>query len=246
MPKRRPSHFAWFGFALLLPTGAAAQQQALTLDDIYHPDRKVDFEGTPPTGLTWIDDAYYLWPKPTTSGEGELLKVEALSGRAQPLFDVARVERGLATLDGVTPEDAKRAARQRSYTFNGSRSAIVLEIAGDLYHYDLVAHRARRLTFAAGREEEPAVSPDGARVAFVRGNDLFVVEVSAGAERRLTHDGSENVINGKLDWVYQEEIYGRGKFRAHWWSPDSHRLAFLRLDEAQVPRYTIVDEIPQH
>ena len=54
------------------------------------------------------------------------------------------------------------------------------------------------------------------------------------------------MLNGKLDWVYQEEIYGRGKFRAHWWSPDSRRLAFLRLDEAQVPRYTIVDEIPQH
>jgi dipeptidyl-peptidase-4 len=245
MLKRPSSLLALSALALLLPAAAAAQQQALTLDDIYHPERKVDFEGTPPTGLTWIDDAHYLWAKPTAGGEAELLKVEALSGRAQPLFDVARVERGLATLDGVTPEDAKRAARQRSYTFNGSRSAIVLEIAGDLYHYDLLAHRGRRLTRTAGREEEAAVSPDGTRVAFVRNHDLFVVEVEGGAERRLTADGSDNVLNGKLDWVYQEEIYGRGKFRAHWWSPDSRRLAFLRLDEAKVPRYTIVDEVPR-
>jgi dipeptidyl-peptidase 4 len=54
------------------------------------------------------------------------------------------------------------------------------------------------------------------------------------------------VLNGKLDWVYQEEIYGRGTFRAYWWSPDSQRLAFLRLDEKGVPRYTLVDDISYH
>src|SRR5919106_1184173 len=145
---------------LLLPASAGGQQQALTLDDIYHPDKKVDFEGSPPTGLVWIDDTHYLWAKRGAGEEAQLLKVEALTGRTEPLFDVARVEKTLATLDGV--------------------------------------------------------SPDGARVAFVRDNDLFVVEVSGGAERPLTTDGSANVLNGKLDWLYQEEIYGRGKFRAHW------------------------------
>jgi dipeptidyl-peptidase-4 len=79
----------------------------------------------------------------------------------------------------------------------------------------------------------------------VRGNDLFVMELG-GAERRLTTDGSADVLNGKLDWVYQEEVYGRGKFRAHWWSPDSRKLAFLRLDEKDVPRHTVTDDIPQH
>ena len=246
MPHRALRRLAVAALACTLPAAAVAQQQALTLDDIYHPEKKVDFEGAPPKDLAWIDDAHYLWMKPAAGDEAEALKVEALTGRTQPLFDVVRVERTLVTLDGVTPADAKRATRQRSYTFNGNRTAVVLEIAGDLYHYDLVAHRGRRLTRTTGREEEPAVSPDGARVAFVRGHDLFVVEVAGGGEeRRLTHDGSENVLNGKLDWVYQEEIYGRGKFRAHWWSPDSRRLAFLRLDETDVPRYTIVDEVPQ-
>ena len=53
---------------LLLATPASAQQQAVTLDDIYHPDKKVDFEGAPPKDLVWIDDAHYLWMKPA-SGE---------------------------------------------------------------------------------------------------------------------------------------------------------------------------------
>ena len=63
-------------------------------------------------------------------------------------------------------------------------------------------------------------------------------------ERALTTDGSAEILNGKLDWLYQEEIYGRGRFRAYWWSPDSTRLAFLQLDERPVPEYTVVDHIP--
>jgi dipeptidyl-peptidase-4 len=230
---------------VLAPVVLRAQAQTLTLDDIYHPDRKLDFTGSPPANLAWIDDAHYLWPRPTTGEEAELLKVEALSGRTEPLFDVARVERTLGTLEGVTPEDVKRAARQRTPTFDGRRTALVLTLGGDLYYYDLVRHEARRLTRAAGREEEASVSPDGRYVAFVRDNDLFVVDPH-GAERRLTRDGSADVLNGKLDWVYQEEVYGRGKFRAYWWSPDSQRIAFLRLDEHGVPRRTIVDDVPRH
>ncbi|HVR71541.1 MAG TPA: S9 family peptidase [Vicinamibacteria bacterium] len=246
MPKRLRAVIAAASLALVAPSAAGAQPQTLTLDDIYHPDRKVDFDGAPPRDLAWIDDAHYLWPRKAAGEEVEFLKVEALTGRTVPLYDPARVEKTLGTLDGATPEDARRAARQRTQTFNGSRTALVLEVAGDLYYYDLAGHRVRRLTRAKGREEEPAVSPDGARVAFVRDHDLYVVDVAGGAERRLTTDGSANVLNGKLDWVYQEEIYGRGKFRAHWWSPDSRRLAFLRLDETAVPRYTVLDEIPRH
>src|SRR3990170_4601840 len=139
--------------AILVPGLALAQQQALTLDDIYHPEKKVDFEGSPPKDVAWIDDAHYLWPRSGGGDEVEFLKVEALTGRTVPLFDVARVEKTLGTLEGVTPADAKRAARRRSQTFNGSRTAVVLEVGGDLYHYDLVGHRARRLTRAEGREE---------------------------------------------------------------------------------------------
>jgi dipeptidyl-peptidase-4 len=81
-------------------------------------------------------------------------------------------------------------------------------------------------------------------VAFVRRNNLHVVDVTSQREQAITTDGSHERLNGKLDWLYQEEIYGRGNFRAYWWSPDSSRLAFLQLDEQPVPEYTVVDHIP--
>jgi dipeptidyl-peptidase-4 len=49
---------------------------------------------------------------------------------------------------------------------------------------------------------------------------------------------------GETDWVYMEEVYGRGRTRAFWWSPDSTRIAFLRFDDRPVPDYTIVDAFP--
>jgi dipeptidyl-peptidase-4 len=226
---------------------AAAQEKVLTLDDLYDPEKKVDFDGTPPRDLAWIDDAHYLWPKTDPKGRAtEMIKVEALTGKAEALFDVAKVETTLAGLEGVPPDEAKRIARQRSFTFNEKRTALLLTIKDDLYLYDLPTHRVVRLTQGRGREEEPSLSPDGALVAFVRANDLFVVEVARPRERALTTDGAPDVLNGKLDWVYQEEIYGRGTFRAYWWSPDSSRIAFLQLGEKGVPRYTIVDDIPYH
>ena len=66
---------------------------------------------------------------------------------------------------------------------------------------------------------------------------LRVVTLSRpfGHQTALTTDGSDKILNGRLDWVYEEEIYGRGKNRAYWWSPDSTSIAFLRLDDGPVP-----------
>ncbi|MBM3985690.1 MAG: hypothetical protein FJ296_08410, partial [Planctomycetes bacterium] len=85
--------------------------------------------------------------------------------------------------------------------------------------------------------------PDGAHVAFVQANDLVLVATADGARREVTQDGSPDVFNGILDWVYQEELYGRGDFKAFWWSPDSRHVAFLRLDETQVHDFTVIDHI---
>ncbi|MBF8300684.1 MAG: Dipeptidyl aminopeptidase/acylaminoacyl-peptidase, partial [Acidobacteria bacterium] len=120
----------------------------------------------------------------------------------------------------------------------------LVTIHDDLFLYDFASNAATRLTSVPGAEEEATFSPDGRLVAFVRGNNLQVVDVGTRQEVALTTDGAPDLLNGKLDWLYQEEIYGRGRFRGYWWSPDSTRVAFLQLDERPVPEYTVVDDIP--
>ena len=59
--------------------------------------------------------------------------------------------------------------------------------------------------------------------------------------RALTTAGNENLLHGRLDWVYQEEVYGRGNFQGYFWSPDSRFIAYLEIDLRDVLNYTIVD-----
>jgi dipeptidyl-peptidase-4 len=76
--------------------------------------------------------------------------------------------------------------------------------------------------------------------------NLFVVDIATGRETQLTKDGSQTILNGYLDWVYEEELYGRGNKRGYFWSPDSMAIAFLRTDESPVPKFVLVNNIPNN
>ena len=228
---------------LAVAVPSLAQQRPLSVDLIFHPERRVDFSGAPTTAITWLDAATYVVPARTPQGTA-WQKVDAVSGQTAPLFDPARMERALAALPGVARDEAARLPRSRDLSFSAAMTSAVMTIGDDLYVYDITDDRAARLTDRPGAEEEATFSPDGRTVAFVRGNNLHVVGVTGPKERALTRDGGPQILNGKLDWLYQEEVYGRGQFRSYWWSPDSSRLAFLRLDETPVPEYTVVDHIP--
>ena len=209
----------------------------LTLDAIYDPQTRVSFSGAAPQ-TAWLDDSTYL-----VGRRGAWTKVNAATGDGAPLFDVAAMESALAALPGVSRDDARAAARG-GLEFNDAHSAAVVTIGSDLYYYDFETGRAARLTNAPGEEEIASFSPNGQMVAFVRAHNLYSVDVAGTRERALTSDGSKDIFNGQLDWLYQEEIYGRGNFKGFWWSPDSSRVAFLQLDERPVPEYTVTDHIP--
>jgi dipeptidyl-peptidase 4 len=229
--------------ATLVTVDAQVGSRRLTIDDIYSPSRRINFSGSPETSITWLDSLTYLSRRRGANGV-EWIKVDASSGRTSPLFDAGAMASALATLPGVTRDEATDLARSGDLTFNPARTGALVTIADDLYFYSFASTKAERLTTEAGEEEVATFSPDGRMVAFVRGNNLHVVDIATQREQAITTDGNRELLNGKLDWLYQEEIYGRGQFKGYWWSPDSSRLAFLQLDEKPVPEYTVVDHIP--
>ncbi|HEY0788423.1 MAG TPA: DPP IV N-terminal domain-containing protein, partial [Thermoanaerobaculia bacterium] len=230
--------------ALAIPS-LAAEKLPMTFDAVY--DEKSDLaEGGRTQSLQWISDDRLAWP--VTDAEENVTGWRVLdvkTKREAALFDPAQLEKALAAA-GVAAPTAKRLARQSRYTFDDRGERALLTADGDLYLFTLAGTAAKRLTATAAEEKVPAFSPDGRKVSFVRDNDLWVLDVASGAERRLTDDGSNVILNGILDYVYMEEIYGRGGFRGHWWSPDSRKIAMLRLDESPVPSFTVVDDIPYH
>ncbi len=80
-------------------------------------------------------------------------------------------------------------------------------------------------------------SPDGSKVAYVYGNNLFYYDLVQDTTIQVTFDGIINsVINGAPDWVYEEEF---GFTQAFCWSPDSKKLGFMRFDESRVKQYDL-------
>jgi dipeptidyl-peptidase-4 len=239
--------FRWFaiGAGVLVVSGTLIGQaaRALTLETIYDPTSRVNFSGVPIPDVTWIDDNTYIQQQ--RSGRGtEWVRRDVATGQQRPLFDTDWMESAIASAPNSGRAEARLLARSGDLVLNPAKTAALLDIADDLYLYEFATNTLTRLTTKSGEEQEPTFSPDGARVAFVRTNNLFVVDVATKSEVALTNDGNGQMLNGRLDWLYQEEIYGRGHFRAFWWSPDSTHIAFLRLDERPVPEYTVVDHLP--
>ena len=244
----------------LVAATAAAQTTRLTIEDIYSYEGWTRFNGSRaammtwvPDGDPWLSDTHHLWPASSEAegavqggvegSTGPWLRVDAASGASRPLYTYAQLERALVDA-GVASGEARSASRQRHSTFNRTRDAILITIGDGLYIYDISTGRATRVTASAGPKIEATFSPDGRSVAFIKNHNLFVAGVDASGERALTSDGHALLLNGTLDWVYSEELYGRGHHRGYWWSPDSSRIAFLQFDEHAVPEYTLIDDIP--
>ena len=95
-------------------------------------------------------------------------------------------------------------------------------LAGDrsLWLLDVTSGLLRPLGPDGGPRTGLMFLPDGEHVSYVEGNDLYVVSIADGRLERLTSDGSDLVINGGLDWVYNEELATRAAQPAYAWSPD--------------------------
>lgn len=236
------------GFLLVLfslcASPAFAQQKLLTIDDIFDPQKRVNFNGNPATPRWLKDGVHYIVASKDRSAFPRLLKVNAVTGKAEPFYNAAKMEAAFIALAGISKEVAHRLANQTSYSMNDDETAALINQSNDLFYYEFGSDRALRLTHNPDEEVGEGFSPDGKMVSFVRSGNLYVEDLATQHEHSLTKDGSDKILNGRLDWVYQEELYGRGNFGAYWWSPDSTKIAFLRLDEHPVPDFPVVDHIP--
>lgn len=81
-------------------------------------------------------------------------------------------------------------------------------------------------------------SPDASRAAYVRGNNIYMEDLTTGDIIPLTEDGSQTIINGTSDWVYEEEFGLRDGFR---WSPDGRRIAYWQFDAEGVGEFYMIN-----
>ena len=124
--------------------------------------------------------------------------------------------------------------------FTNSRRVWRLNTRGDYWVFDRVTGQLKRL----GKNFEPSglmfakFSPSARKVAYVYKNNIYVEDIDSGRIEQLTADGSETIINGTSDWVYEEEFSLRDGFR---WSPDGRHLSFWRFDTSSIQDYYLIN-----
>jgi dipeptidyl-peptidase-4 len=225
-------HRALLGTALLLAAvvpGIAAQER-LTVEKVSEPG----LAGSLPTALAWHPDGERLTYLRSRGSERDLYAFDTGSGQEALLLQGGSL---------ALPTGSEQAHPLDSATWMPDGRHLLVPAGGDIYLVDVERGSLRHLVKTEAREEFPTASPDGRWVAFVRGSDLYVVELKTGRETRLTTTASETLLNGRLDWVYEEEL-GNRSGKAFVWSPSSRAIAYLQLDQSRVPTFPIVDFVP--
>lgn len=211
-----------------------AQEKKFTVEDIY---KNRSFFGESLRNIEWFDNG----------NKYSFLKVDAET-RSMSIFqyDVTTGEESLLLSgNSLKLNDDDKPFMIRNYhwspnekyiLFTGVLPARSLKTGGEFYLYDM----EEKKFFLLAESEEPQLnaffSPDGNKLAFVRGNNIFIIDIKTGEEKQLTFDGSDVIINGHFDWVYEEEF---SIINGMEWSPDSRSIAYWRLDQTPVPEIQI-------
>ena len=181
-----------------------------------------------------------LETSPSIPEAQDIIEYDTASGKRSILVTAAQLKppgaaKPLAIENYQWDKDQKRLL-----VFSESRRTWRTNTRGDYWLLDRGSGNLKKI----GGDAPPSslmfakFSPDGSRIAYVRANNLYVEDLDTNDIRALTTDGSENIVNGASDWVYEEELSLRDGFR---WAPDGSTIAFWQFDESAVERFTIIN-----
>jgi len=194
--------------------------------------------GATPRSLTMAPDGSrvtYLKGKAEDANRLDLWEYHIKAAKHRLLVDADSLVSGAEVLS-----DEEKARRERmrlfasgiiSYSWAKNSDALLFPLNGDLYYYQLETQAAKKLTNTEAFETDATISPNGRYVAFIREQNLFVLEIATGKETQLTFDGGGEIKNGMAEFVAQEEM---GRMTGYWWAPDDSKIAFTRTDESGV------------
>lgn len=226
------------GFIALSNASLLAQDNSAPQPDQSQPRERITVEGiytgkyreaSMVAGFQWLADGnavLYDVRQSAATRAFELLSPQ--TGKRRPFGDMAKLRAGMKTARGTD--------QMTMLTFNSTGTHGFVEFEGGIVLADIA--KGEVTTIAQGAKEDcTRFSPDGTKIAFVRGNDLYVYDINSKVESRLTNDGSATVLNGTHSWVYWEEVFDR-EDAGYYWSPDSKALAYYQSDESPVSTIT--------
>ncbi len=213
-----------FILALLANLVFAGELKKLTFEQVFE-NKGESLTRAVPGAIKWADDEHYYLKK-----SDKLYSVHAATGKSRLVLDPGKYKDILGSdFNLLSAED--RTPDLEKFLFLKD---------DDIFLFLRKANKLVRVTRTADKEKTPEFSPDGKRIAFTAGGNLYYYDIAAGQIQKSTADGCEEILNGFASWIYYEEILGRrSRYKAFWWSPDSKKIVFMRFDQGKVPIFSI-------
>jgi dipeptidyl-peptidase-4 len=240
-------HALLVGVCVMLAYAAAGAQQAdraVALDErITRIFQSSDYQIPRFGPARWLADGTAYTTVEQSAGRTDawdIVRYDARSGATSVLIAGSRLVPPGATAALSIDDYAWSTDGRRLLLFTNTERVWRDNTRGDYWIFDTSANTLRQLGGSAPVSSLmfAKFSPDGSRVAYVRGNNIYVEGVQDGAITQLTSDGSETTINGTSDWVYEEELGVRDGFR---WSPDGTHIAFWQFDSTGVGIFSLIN-----
>ncbi|HET7576840.1 MAG TPA: S9 family peptidase [Sphingomicrobium sp.] len=209
-------------------------QKQLTIERIF---ASPPISGPTPRQLKLSPDGHYaslLLPRATDRDRYDLWAIDTSTGAKRMLVDSTKI-------GGGEISEAEKMRRERArvggtkgiveYEWAPDGDSVLVPVDGDLYLADVSTGAIQRLTNTPETEIDAHVSEGGRYVSFVRGQNLYAIDLSSSVERALTTEGKSAITCGTAEFVAQEEM---GRRTGTWWSPNDRRVAIECFDEASV------------
>lgn len=240
-----PTLVAVFGLVAIVPASTAQEATdpgKVTLDRLFGSG---DFFPEFPGQSRWLEDgSAYTTLERSEAGPGrDLVKYDAASGEREVLVSAGQ----------LVPEGATRPLGIQNYEWSPDGSKLLIytnskrvwrfNSRGDYWVLDLETGTLRQM--GANRPESSLMygkfDPSGGYFGYVSENDLFVENTATGDVKRLTDDGSETIINGNFDWVYEEEFFMPLPADGWRWAPDGESIAYWQLDAEGIGVFDMIN-----
>ena len=215
------------GFSILLVNNLSAQKKEITLEDIW---RTGTFRSNSVLGLVSMNDGiHYTTIKKDTIFRFSYEKAtvpEVIVSKSQLLINGSTIN--IDKYQFSADENKMLIASETEQIYRHSTRE-------NYYVYDRTTKTLNPVT-KGEKQMHATFSPDGSKVGFVRGNNIFIKDLASGKETQVTTDGNQNnIINGATDWVHEEEF---AFSVAYFWSPDSKKIAYYKFDESKVKEFS--------
>ncbi len=215
---------------ILFSTVCITQTKEFSVESIYS---NRDFFGKGLSGVQWFDGGEkYSFMKMDPEAKAVSIFQHIIKTGAEEILISANQLKINEDDKPFSIQNYSWSPDERYVLFTGVLFARSIKTGGTFYIYDTWKKNFFILAESDEEQVNATFSPDSKKLAFVRNNNIWCVDIETRKETQLTFDGSDVILNGLFDWVYEEEF---SIINGIEWSPDSKKIAFWRLDQSPEP-----------